>query len=182
MTMASWWWRENMPARSRPRLKSVMPTKRPSASNSPQARSGSTCTTCARRWRRRGWSISTSRKRIEIRERRRRWGDVAVANFWHRTSRPDRSASQFRMQQMLHRLERSAFTSSTQDTASHRLTLFPTETFQFRAIVFRLWIAEAEISDKAPISGNIENRTDDDGIEDRHLTHAHAFGASRQPN
>src|SRR5258707_9434183 len=49
-----------------PRGKSGRPTKTASASNSLQASSGSTCTRCASPWRRRGSSISMSRRPIEV--------------------------------------------------------------------------------------------------------------------
>ena len=41
---------------------SVTTMKTASANNSPPASSASTCTKCARGWRRRGWSMSIDRK------------------------------------------------------------------------------------------------------------------------
>src|SRR6266702_7441361 len=48
------------------RAKSVSPTKTASASVLPPANSGSTCTICARRWRRQASSMSTSPGRTEV--------------------------------------------------------------------------------------------------------------------
>src|SRR6266851_2129254 len=55
-----------MPVRSPPRAKSARPMRRASASSSPPACSGSTCTICASRWPRPASSISTSRSRTEV--------------------------------------------------------------------------------------------------------------------
>src|ERR1700724_3319702 len=66
MMTGSWWSAGNSPARSWPRARSATPTKRASASSLPQACSGSTCTTCASRWRKPALSISTSRRRTRV--------------------------------------------------------------------------------------------------------------------
>src|SRR4030088_1005772 len=55
-----------MPVRSRPKAKSARPMRRASASSSPPACSGSTCTICASRWPRPASSMSTSRSRTEV--------------------------------------------------------------------------------------------------------------------
>src|SRR6202047_3365104 len=66
MTTGSWWSPGRRLPRSPPRAKNAGRTRRANASSSLPACSGSTCTGCARRWRRRGLSMSTSRKRIEM--------------------------------------------------------------------------------------------------------------------
>src|SRR6476659_4665459 len=66
MMTASWWWRARMPPTSWRKARSAMPTRRASASGSLRANSGSTCTTCARRWPRRAWSISIIPRRTEV--------------------------------------------------------------------------------------------------------------------
>src|SRR5258707_2574239 len=55
-----------MPPTSWRRAKSALPTRTASASSLPRASSGSTCTTCAKPWRRPGLSMSTSRRRTEV--------------------------------------------------------------------------------------------------------------------
>src|SRR5690242_424391 len=66
-TMTAWWWcAARMPLRSPLRLKSARPTKTASAVNSPPACWASTCTRCARRWRKPVSSISMSRRPIEV--------------------------------------------------------------------------------------------------------------------
>src|SRR3981081_4202764 len=55
-----------MPAGSRQKAKSARPMRRASASSSPPACSGSTCTICASRWPRPASSMSTSRSRTEV--------------------------------------------------------------------------------------------------------------------
>src|ERR1700730_6817459 len=64
MTTGSWWSPGRTLPKSPPKAKSVRRTRRANASSSLPACSGSTCTGCARRWRRRGLSMSTSRRRI----------------------------------------------------------------------------------------------------------------------
>src|SRR6266481_4667077 len=64
--MASWWSAGRMSPTSWPREKSGRLTKTASASSSPQARLGSTCTRCASPWRRPVSSISTSPRPIEV--------------------------------------------------------------------------------------------------------------------
>src|ERR1700732_4937437 len=66
MTTGSWWSPGRRLPRSPPKAKNAGRTRRANASSSLPACSGSTCTGCARRWRRRGLSMSTSRKRIEM--------------------------------------------------------------------------------------------------------------------
>src|ERR1700726_1610877 len=66
MTTGSWWSPGRTLPKSPPKVKSVRRTRRANASSSLPACSGSTCTGCARRWRRRGLSMSTSRSRIEM--------------------------------------------------------------------------------------------------------------------
>src|SRR6185312_8049699 len=55
-----------MPGMSRPKPRSATPTRRASAGNSPPASSASTCTTCAKRWRRPVSSMSTGRSPTEM--------------------------------------------------------------------------------------------------------------------
>src|SRR5690349_829052 len=71
---------------------------------------------------------------------------------------------------------------SAKDEILGSLTLFPADALQFRTVVRGLRIAKAEISDQAPIRGNIENPGNHGWIEDRYPTHADAFGARRQPH
>src|SRR5882757_7073640 len=66
MTTASWWSGAGMPPTWWPRARSGRPTRRASASCSPKASWGSTCTTCASRWRKRASSMSTSRRKAEV--------------------------------------------------------------------------------------------------------------------
>src|SRR5271168_1397357 len=66
-TMTAWWWSgKRMPLKSRSRARSARPTRRASASSSPRAYSGSTCTRCASRWPRPGSSMSMSRRPSEM--------------------------------------------------------------------------------------------------------------------
>src|SRR3954471_12586517 len=55
-----------MPPRSRQKAKNARPTRRANENCSLLARWASTCTTCASRWRRPAWSISTGRSPIEV--------------------------------------------------------------------------------------------------------------------
>src|SRR5947209_4349637 len=71
MTTASWWCKARMRPRSRRKAKSATPTRRASASSSPPARSGSTCTICAKCWRKPVWSIWINRRPIEVTTRLR---------------------------------------------------------------------------------------------------------------
>src|SRR5215471_1767335 len=71
MMTVSWWSAAMMPPMSRPRARSAMPTRTASAGSLRPARSGSTCTTCARRWRRPALFTSTSRRAIEMATRLR---------------------------------------------------------------------------------------------------------------
>src|ERR1700680_1963900 len=66
MTTALSWSPGRTLPKSPPKVKSVRRTRRANASSSLPACSGSTCMGCARPWRRRGLSMSTSRKRIEM--------------------------------------------------------------------------------------------------------------------
>src|ERR1700675_690948 len=66
MTTGSWWSPGRTLPKSPPKVKSVRRTRRANASSSLPACSGSTCTGCASRLRKRASSISTSRKRIEM--------------------------------------------------------------------------------------------------------------------
>src|SRR6202047_5327810 len=66
MTTGSWWSPGRTLPKSPPKVKSVRRTRRANASSSLPACSGSTCTGCASRLRKRSFSISTSRKRIEM--------------------------------------------------------------------------------------------------------------------
>src|SRR6266852_8760383 len=66
MTTASWLSGRRMPVRSRPRVKSARPMRRASASSSPPACSGSTCTICASRWPRPASSMSMIPRPIEV--------------------------------------------------------------------------------------------------------------------
>src|ERR1700738_3052606 len=66
MTMASWWSGRNTRARSSTKAKTARPTRRASASNSPPACSGSTCTRCASPWPKPASSMSTNRSPIEV--------------------------------------------------------------------------------------------------------------------
>ena len=56
--------------------------------------------------------------------------------------------------------------SSTKNKLTRRPTVLPTGALQFRTFVFIQRIAEAEISDEAPVWGDIKNLADDSGIED----------------
>src|SRR5882724_1509372 len=65
MTGSSWF-APRTPPMSSPRAKSAPPTRRASASSSRPVCSGSTCTTCARRSRKRASSMSTNRSPIDM--------------------------------------------------------------------------------------------------------------------
>src|ERR1700730_6850039 len=71
MTTGSWWSPGRRLPRSPPKAKNAGRTGGSNASSSLPACSGSTCMGCARRWRRRGLSMLTSRKRIEMTVRMR---------------------------------------------------------------------------------------------------------------
>src|SRR5438270_8823220 len=66
MTTASWWSDARTWQRWRQKAKSATPTRKPNENCSLPARSGSTCTTCASRWRRPASSILTSRRQTEM--------------------------------------------------------------------------------------------------------------------
>src|SRR6478752_4217968 len=66
MTTASWSSAARTRPMSSPRRRSATRMKRASASNSPKASSGSTCTICVSRWPRPASSISMSRRRTEV--------------------------------------------------------------------------------------------------------------------
>src|SRR5580698_1376052 len=66
MMTASWWSQRKMLPKSWPKAKSATPTRRASASSSPPAYSGSTCTICASRWPRLASSTSMTPRPSEM--------------------------------------------------------------------------------------------------------------------
>src|SRR5271157_933653 len=71
--------------------------------------------------------------------------------------------------------------SAPDDLASGWSSMLPSETLQFRRVVFSARIAQAEIADECPLRRDVQHGRNDWRIEDRHPAQAEIHGPRGEP-